>query len=151
MKSSQLSAVIAVTAFIILLVGGSIIAIVDIQPLMQENKYNINSSQAQRILLNDSNVSTYYRTYFHVQDWRVNRTTIANGSIPNMYGRPIIPKEDVWKVEIMERTCACAGIKPIYVIEGYISTNSGEVFNTSTKKVSENSYDASTCASTACH
>ncbi|OPY16560.1 MAG: hypothetical protein A4E23_01727 [Methanomethylovorans sp. PtaU1.Bin073] len=149
MKISQTFGLIAVAALIIMLVGSGIINFQ--QMLMHENKYNINSSQAQIILLNDSNVSIYYNTFFHVQDWRVNRTTIANGSIPDMYGKTVTPKEDVWKVEIMERTCACAGIKPIYVIEGYVSTETGEVFNVSTKKVSETSYNASTCASTTCH
>jgi hypothetical protein len=149
MKISQTFGLIAVAALIIMLVGGGIITFQ--QRLMHENKYNINSSQAQIILLNDSNISMYYKTFFHVQDWRVNRTTIANGSIPDMHGKTVTPKEDVWKVEIMERTCACAGIKPIYVIEGYVSTETGEVFNVSTKKVSETSYNASTCASTTCH
>lgn len=149
MKISQTFGLIAVAALIIMLVGGGIITVQ--QMLMHKNEYNINSSQAQIILLNDSNVSMYYKTFFHVQDWRVNRTTIVNGSIPDLYGKPVTPTEDVWKVEIMERTCACAGIKPIYVIEGYVSTETGEVFNVSTKKVSETSYEASTCASTTCH
>ncbi|WP_370575765.1 hypothetical protein [Methanomethylovorans sp.] len=149
MKSSQLPAMIAVAAFIFTLVAVSIIVIQ--QSSQHENDHNISSIQARMIMMNDSNTSTYYNTYFHVQDWRVNRTTIVNGKIPNMYGTPITPEEDVWKVEVMERTCACAGIKPIYVIEGYVSTDTGEIFNISTKKVSETSYDASTCASTACH
>lgn len=149
MKISQTFGLIAMAALIIMLVGGGIITVQ--QMLMHKNEYNINSSQAQIILLNDSNVSMYYKTFFHVQDWRVNRTTIVNGSIPDLYGKPVTPTEDVWKVEIMERTCACAGIKPIYVIEGYVSTETGEVFNVSTKKVSETSYEASTCASTTCH
>ncbi|OPY18485.1 MAG: hypothetical protein A4E24_01898 [Methanomethylovorans sp. PtaU1.Bin093] len=149
MKSSQIPAMIAVAVFIITLVGVSILVMQ--YPPQTEKEYDISSLQAHRIVMNDSNVSTYYRTYFHVQDWRVNRTTIVNGSIPDMYGMPITPEEDVWKVQVMERTCACAGIKPIYVIEGYVSTDSGEVFNISTMKVLETSYDASTCASTACH
>ncbi len=149
MKSSQIPAMIAVAVFIITLVGVSILVMQ--YPPQTEKEYDISSLQAHRIVMNDSNVSTYYRTYFHVQDWRVNSTTIVNGSIPDMYGMPITPEEDVWKVQVMERTCACAGIKPIYVIEGYVSTDSGEVFNISTMKVLETSYDASTCASTACH
>ncbi|WP_333787344.1 hypothetical protein [Methanomethylovorans sp.] len=149
MKSSQIPAMIAVAAFIITLVGVSILVLQ--YPPQPEKEYDVSSLQAHRIVMNDSNASTYYRTYFHVQDWRVNRTTIVNGNIPDMYGMLIMPEEDIWKVQVMERTCACAGIKPIYVIEGYVSTDSGEVFNISTKKVLETSYDASTCASTACH
>lgn len=149
MKSSQIPAMIAVAAFIITLVGVSILVLQ--YPPQPEKEYDVSSLQAHRIVMNDSNASTYYRTYFHVQDWRVNRTTIVNGNIPDMHGMPITPEEDIWKVQVMERTCACAGIKPIYVIEGYVSTDSGEVFNISTKKVLETSYDASTCASTACH
>ncbi|MCC7575893.1 MAG: hypothetical protein KK926_03530 [Methanomethylovorans sp.] len=149
MKSSQIPAAFVVAAFIITLIGVSILVLQ--QPLQDEKEHNINSSQAQRIVLNDSNVSMYYTTYFHVQDWRVNRTTIVNGNIPDRYGTPIMPEEDVWKVEIMERSCACAGIKPIYVIEGYVSADTGEVINITTKKILETEYDASTCASTACH
>jgi hypothetical protein len=149
MKISKTLAMLVVAALIILLIGVGIVVV--LQPSQNEREYNINSLQAQGIVLNDSNVSMYYKTYFHVQDWRVNRTTIVNGNIPDMYGTPITPEEDVWKVELMERSCACAGIKPIYVIEGYVSTDTGEVFNTTTKKVQENEYDASTCASTACH
>lgn len=149
MKSSQLPVMIAVAAFIMTLAAVSIIVVQ--QSSQHEEDHNISSVQARMIVMNDSNISMYYNTYFHVQDWRVNRTTIVNGNIPNMYGKPITPEEDVWKVEVMERTCACAGIKPIYVIEGYVSTDTGEIFNISTKKVSETSYDASTCASTACH
>ncbi len=149
MKSSQIPAMIAVAAFIITLVGVSILVLQ--YPPQPEKEYDVSSLQAHRIVMNDINASTYYRTYFHVQDWRVNRTTIVNGNIPDMYGMLIMPEEDIWKVQVMERTCACAGIKPIYVIEGYVSTDSGEVFNISTKKVLETSYDASTCASTACH
>lgn len=149
MKSSQIPAMIAVAAFIITLVGVSILVLQ--YPPQPEKEYDVSSLQAHRIVMNDSNASTYYITYFHVQDWRVNRTTIVNGNIPDMHGMPITPEEDIWKVQVMERTCACAGIKPIHVIEGYVSTDSGEVFNISTKKVLETSYDASTCASTACH
>ena len=149
MKSSQIPAMIAVAAFIITLVGVSILVLQ--YPPQPEKEYDVSSLQAHRIVMNDINASTYYRTYFHVQDWRVNRTTIVNGNIPDMYGMLIMPEEDIWKVQVMDRTCACAGIKPIYVIEGYVSTDSGEVFNISTKKVLETSYDASTCASTACH
>jgi len=149
MKISQIPAAFVVAAFIITLIGVSMLVLQ--QPFQDEKEYNINSSQAQRIVLNDSNVSMYYTIYFHVEDWRVNRTTILNGNIPDMYGTPITPEEEVWKVEIMERSCACAGIKPIYVIEGYVSTDTGEVFNITTKKVLETEYDASTCASTACH
>lgn len=152
MKHSQLPIIIVVALFALLLIGGSIIAVQ--QSLNNGNKnhdYNINSSQAQKIVLNDTRAAIYYTTYFHVKDWRVNRTTIVSGKIPDMHGALITPEEDIWKVEVMERTCACAGIKPIHVIEGYVSTNTGEVFNISTKNVLENSYDNSTCASTACH
>lgn len=149
MKKSQLPAIIAVAAFIITLAAVSIIIIQ--QSSQNEKDHTISSVQAHRIVMNDSRVATYYNTFFHVQDWRVNRTTIINGNIPDMHGTFIIPEENVWKVEVMERTCACSGIQPIYVIEGYVSTDSGEIFNVSTKKVSETSYDAATCASTACH
>ncbi len=150
MKNSKLFFIISVAAFVIL-AGGNIIALEQSFSHDLKGYYNITSSQAQKIVMNNSKAATYYNTNYYMPDWRVNRTTIVNENVPDMYGRFITPKEDVWKVEIMERTCACNDIKPIYVIEGYVSTDTGEVFNISTKKILETSYNASTCASTACH
>ncbi|MBC7086380.1 MAG: hypothetical protein H5T43_08505 [Methanomethylovorans sp.] len=149
MNRSQPATIAAVVVVIVMLI--TVTFLVSRESLQEAKDYPITPLQAQLIVLNDSNVSLYYKNYFHVEDWRVNRTTIVDGKIPDMNGTYIKPEEDVWKVEIMERSCACFGIKPIYVIEGYVSTQTGNIFNISTKKVMETSYDASTCASTQCH
>jgi len=116
-----------------------------------EANYKINSSQAEKIVLSDEQAANYYRSHFYVKDLRVNNTTIVHGPVPNMKNVSTAPDEGIWRVYIMERNCACAGIKFLYVIEGYVSTNSGKCLNISTKLVNETSYDSSTCASTSCH
>ncbi len=107
---------------------------------------NINSSQAVDILMSDHNVSEYYSTHFKVEGWRITATSLV--SYPP--GSTDV-QEGTWKVEIMERSCACSGIKDLYVIEGYVSASSGKLLNVSTGPVLESEYDKNTCASTACH
>ena len=57
----------------------------------------------------------------------------------------------VWKVEMMERSCACSGIKKLFVIEGYVSPFTGELTNITTDQVLESQYDKQICASIDCH
>ncbi|WP_143072294.1 hypothetical protein [Methanolobus profundi] len=106
----------------------------------------ITSEQAIGIVMTDNNASEYYASNFRVPDWRVNATTLVDSS-PN----GSTSEEGVWKVEIMERTCACSSVKPLNVIEGYVSASDGELFEVSTKYVSESEYDKKTCSSTSCH
>ncbi|WP_292466948.1 hypothetical protein [Methanolobus sp.] len=107
---------------------------------------SISESDALDVVLSNPNASEYYSSYFLVEDWRVTVTTLV-GASPN--GNT--SEEGVWKVEIMERSCACSNIKPLLVIEGYVSGSTGELFEVSTKYISESEYDKETCSSTVCH
>ncbi|MEZ5334759.1 MAG: hypothetical protein R2741_05735 [Methanolobus sp.] len=107
---------------------------------------NITGEEATEIVLSDSNISKYYSSVFVVQDWRVTTTTLVDEA-PN--GNT--SERGVWKVEIMERTCACSGVKPLNVIEGYVSASNGELYEVNIKYVSESEYDKETCSSTSCH
>jgi|GEM_PF-4296745 hypothetical protein len=107
----------------------------------------INESQAQEIILNNSDAAAYYSSHFKVEEWRVTTTSLVE-SAPNS---TVLDEEGIWKIDIMERSCACSGIKDLYVIEGYVSSSTGELLEVSTKSVLESQYEKKTCASTSCH
>lgn len=110
------------------------------------NGPDITSSQAIDIVMSNPNASEYFSSLYKVEDWRVTTTTLVDSS-PN--GN--VSEVGVWKVEILERTCACAGVKPLNVIEGYVSASTGELLEISVGYASESEYDKNTCSSTACH
>ncbi|NPE29332.1 hypothetical protein HNV12_15500 [Methanococcoides sp. SA1] len=113
-------------------------------------KSNFNSQQAVEITMNDSNVSEYISHNFKEPDWRVIRTTFVHGTPYGQNGTDI-QESNAWKVEIMERSCACQKISDLYVVEGYVSADTGELLEISNFKVSEREYDQQTCATTVCH
>ncbi|MBP1908000.1 hypothetical protein [Methanolobus bombayensis] len=107
----------------------------------------VNSSEAVSIVANDSMAINYSEDYFHVEEWRVTSTELVD-SVPN---GTTVQENSVWRVRIMERSCACSGIKDLFVIEGYVSANTGELLGIETKSVLESEYDKKTCSSTSCH
>jgi len=111
---------------------------------------NFNSSQAVKITMNDSVASAYMSHYFKEPDWRITRTTFVQETPYDQNGTAM-QGYDIWKVEIMERSCACQKISDLYVLEGYVSADTGEVLEISKQKVSEREYDKQTCATTVCH
>lgn len=111
---------------------------------------NFNGSQAVEITMNDSVASDYMSRYFMEPDWRVTRTTLVQETPYDQNGTAM-QQSNVWKVEIMERSCACQKISDLYVLEGYVSADTGEVLEVSKMKVSERNYDKQTCATTVCH
>ena len=112
---------------------------------------NISASRAIQTVVNNSSASAYLSENFRVQEWRVVKTTLIRHSTYDLNGTAVQKGEDVWKVEIMERNCACAGVNSLYVIEGYVSADTGEVLDVSTTITSESGYEKATCSSTACH
>lgn len=106
----------------------------------------VSGEEATEIVLSQPNISVYYSSVFRVEEWRVTTTTLVDKSPDGNSS-----DEGVWKVDIMERTCACSGVKPLNVIEGYVSADDGELFEVYTKSVSESEYDKKTCSSTSCH
>ncbi|MDG6242939.1 MAG: hypothetical protein QCH31_00905 [Methanolobus sp.] len=110
------------------------------------NDPEIDSFQAVETVMNDQNVSEYYSSHFKVEEWRITTTSLI-GSAPDSEALD----GSVWKVEIMERSCACSTVKDLYVIEGYVSASTGELLDVSTKSVLESEYDKKTCSSLSCH
>ena len=106
-------------------------------------------SDAISLVMNDSHASEYMSVYFKVPEWRVSHATLVDSSSA---GLNVSVEDDLlWKVELMERSCACSGIKELYVVEAYVSPSSGEILDLKTMPVLESEYDKKTCSSTACH
>lgn len=153
MKSSELFAVFTAAVLVIIILWNAL-------PVNtfsgQEDKgaaleLNVSASRAIQTVVNDSNASAYLSENFRVPEWRVIRTTLIRHSTYDLNGTAVQKGEDVWKVELMERNCACAGVNSLYVIEGYVSAETGELLDVSTKITSESGYEKATCSSTACH
>ncbi|MGP8323126.1 MAG: hypothetical protein ACT6FG_03940 [Methanosarcinaceae archaeon] len=111
----------------------------------------INASCAIIIVANNSSSVAYMSSNFKVPDWRVIRATMVENTTYDINGSIIQKGDNFWKIEIMERSCACSGVKNLYVIEGHVSADTGELIHLSTKSISESKYDKVTCASTECH
>ncbi len=139
--------IIAVFAFLVLMgIVGAYIYFGSNVTGLDVSEPNINSSQAVEIVKADQNVSEYFTIHFKIEDRRVTTTSLIESVSNSSY-----PDEDVWKIEIMERSCSCPGIQDLYVVEGYVGANSGELLEVSTKSVLESEYDKNTCSSTSCH
>lgn len=107
----------------------------------------INATQAIAITAQNQSAKEYIAANFKVPEWRAVKTTLLNDSSSNN----IRESGPVWKVEMMERSCACSSIKDLYVVEGYISADTGNIINLTTGPVLESNYDKATCATTTCH
>ncbi len=79
------------------------------------------------------------------------KTTLVHDSLYALNGSVIQEDKPYWKVEMLERTCSCGTVKDLFVVEGYVSTETGELMNLTTGRVIESQYDKQTCASTICH
>lgn len=109
----------------------------------------INASQAIELVKQDPAAMEYMSGKFKRPEWGGNKTTLVQGFETN--NSALQEDEIYWKVEMMERNCACSGIKPLYVVESYVSAYTGEIANLTTGSVLESQYEKETCASTACH
>ncbi len=107
---------------------------------------NVSSSEAVAIVENEPTAVNYSEEYFNTEEWRVTSTELVD-SVPN----GTVQENGVWRVRIMERSCACSGIKDLFVIEGYVSASTGDLLEIETKSVLESEYDKKTCSSTSCH
>ena len=116
-----------------------------------QQNLTINESQAINITQMNQTTQDYFSDYFTKEEWRLVRATLLNETSQNVNNSTYQGEFPVWKVEMMERTCACNSIKKLHVIEGYVSPYTGEVFNVSTGMVLETQYDIQSCASLECH
>ncbi|WP_406656237.1 hypothetical protein V7O62_10310 [Methanolobus sp. ZRKC2] len=137
---------------LILVAGGAYLGMGYLDQLTNEEPdVNINSSQAVSIVKNDANASAFIEKNFKVPNWRVIKTTFMESPVENSNNSVPYAGNRTWKVEMMERTCACPGTSTLYVVEGYVNVNTGELISVSTMKASERNYEKKTCASTSCH
>jgi len=97
-----------------------------------QQNLTINESQAINITQMNQTTQDYFSDYFINEEWRLVRATLLNETSQNVNNSTYQGEFPVWKVEMMERTCACNSIKKLHVIEGYVSPYTGEVFNVST-------------------
>ncbi len=125
------------------------IDITDQQGEPEDPLIKINASKAIEIVKQDPVAVEYMSENFKMPEWRGNRTVLVRGFETN--NSALQENDTYWKVEMMERNCACSGIKSLYVVESYVSPYTGEIANLTTGMVSESNYEKETCASTACH
>ncbi|MCK5217230.1 MAG: hypothetical protein KAJ93_05550 [Methanosarcinales archaeon] len=144
MNMRDLSIVLGVILF------GYIITAGCIDSNHQQN-LTINESQAINITQMNQTTQDYFSDNFINEEWRLVRATLLNETSQNVNNSTYQGEFPVWKVEMMERTCACNSIKKLHVIKGYVSPYTGEVFNVSTGMVLETQYDIQSCASLDCH
>ncbi len=139
-----------VTGVIILIsVIIAVSACIDLTELQGEPQIKINASQAIEIVKQDPVAVEYMSENFNRPEWRGNKTALVQGFETN--NSALQEDETYWKVEMMERNCACSGIKSLYVVESYVSPYTGEIANLTTGEVLESNYEKETCAYTACH
>ncbi len=139
-----------VTGVIILIsVIIAVSACIDLTELQSEPQIKVNASQAIEIVKQDPVAVEYMSENFNRPEWRGNKTVLVQGFETN--NSALQENETYWKVEMMERNCACSGIKSLYVVESYVSPYTGEIANLTTGEFSESNYEKETCASTACH
>ena len=139
-----------VTGVIILIsVIIAVSACIDLTELQGEPQIKINASQAIEIVKQDPVAVEYMSENFSRPEWRGNKTALVQGFETN--NSALQENETYWKVEMMERNCACSGIKSLYVVESYVSPYTGEIANLTTGMFSESLYEKETCTSTTCH
>ena len=111
----------------------------------------INDSEAIDIVSQNETAEEYFVDNFKNEQWRLVRATLVNKAFNEINESTYHEEDAVWKVEMMERSCACSGIKKLFVIEGYVSPFTGELTNITTDQVLESQYDKQICASIDCH
>ncbi|MGP8321057.1 MAG: hypothetical protein ACT6FE_01835 [Methanosarcinaceae archaeon] len=152
MNRKQLFVIQAVFLLFITIIVGAIF-VNDFYKTTNDTKplTRINASCAIKIVANNSSAVAYMSDNFKMPDWRIVRASMAKNTTYDINGSIMHEGNDYWKIEMMERSCACSGIKDLYVVEGHVSPDTGELILISTKSISESKYDKATCASTECH
>lgn len=137
---------------LILIVGGAYIGMGYLDELTnKEPDVNVSSSLAISIVESDANASAFIEKNFKVPNWRIVKTTFTDNTRDNPGNNASYEADRFWKVEMMERTCACPSPSTLYVVEGYVNADTGELISVNTTRASESDYEKRTCASTSCH
>ncbi|AFV24302.1 hypothetical protein Mpsy_2096 [Methanolobus psychrophilus R15] len=155
MEKSRFPAVLLGVLVILLLLGGIYLGMVHLKA-QNPGGMNVSSSRAVNMIKNDSAAAAFISDNFKVSSWRATKTTLIQGAefLNSTQDDPdsnAAYGDRVWKVEIMERTCACPAPSELYVVEGYVDADTGHVLYVKTMTAPEKNYEKETCASTACH
>jgi len=117
---------------------------------------NVSSSRAVNLIEGNPAATAFISDNFKVSSWRATKTTLIPraeflNSTQDDPDSSAAYGDQVWKVEIMERTCACPAPNELYVVEGYVDASTGNILHVKTMIAAEKNYERETCASTACH
>ncbi|MCL7474952.1 MAG: hypothetical protein M8352_02785 [ANME-2 cluster archaeon] len=146
------STLLAILILVCIIAVVTVLVVYSGQPGTHDGSYlKVDGQQAVEIVTQDPVAQQYLSENFKRPEWRVVKTTLVNDSSHDLNGSIIQEDEPYWKVEMMERTCSCSTVKDLFVVEGHVSTQTGELMNLTTGQVIESQYDKQTCTSTICH
>ncbi|WP_292463124.1 hypothetical protein [Methanolobus sp.] len=155
MGKSKFPVVLLGSLVLLILAGGIYLGMVHLKD-QNPAGLNVSSSGAVNLVENYPAAVAYMSDNFRVSSWRETKTTLIQraeflNSTPEDLDSSAVNGDQVWKVEIMERTCACPAPNELYVVEGYVDASTGNILHVKTMTAPEKNYEKETCASTACH
>ncbi|MDP2217560.1 MAG: hypothetical protein Q8J68_09765 [Methanolobus sp.] len=155
MEKSRFPAVLLGVLVLLLLLGGIYLGMVHLKA-QNPGGLNVSSSRAVNMIETNPAAAAFISDNFKVSSWRATKTTLIQraeflNSTQDDPDSNAAYGDRVWKVEIMERTCACPAPNELYVVEGYVDADTGNILYVKTMKAPEKNYEKETCASTACH
>ncbi len=155
MGKSKFPVVLLGFLVLLILVGGIYLGMVHLKD-QNPGGLNVSSSRAVNLVENYPSAVAYMSDNFRVSSWRATKTTLIQraellNSTPEDFDSSAAYGDQIWKVEIMERTCACPAPNELYVVEGYVDASTGNILHVKTMTALEKNYERETCASTACH
>lgn len=149
---SGTSAILAIFLLVCVITVVTVLVIYSGKPDTSDGlSFRVDSQEAVGIVARDPVAQQYVSENFKRPEWRVVKTTLVYDSLHDINGSILQEGQPYWKVEMMERTCSCSTVKDLFVVEGHVSTRTGELVNLTTAQVIESQYDKQTCASTICH
>jgi hypothetical protein len=155
MEKSRFPAFLLGVLVLLILLGGIYLGMVHLKA-QNPGGMNVSSSRALNMIENDPAAAAFISDNFKVSSWRATKTTLIQraqflNSTQEDSDSSAVYSDHIWKVEIMERTCACPAPNELYVVEGYVDAGMGNILHVKTMTAPEKNYEKETCASTACH
>lgn len=150
MKSLNISIIPAILSLVIIIL--LVTAFINISaPDRTGEDAGFNASYAIDVTASHPQARDYMASHFKVPEWRVVNASLVTDAVYDADNNIIQEGHPVWKVLMMERSCACSSVKDLYVVEAFVSPDTGEIISLTTGPVLESQYDKQTCASTTCH
>lgn len=103
----------------------------------------IDAAEALSVVKNDSVAAAFMDVKFTTPARRTQKVRLVSEN-------DILDSHYIWHVELVERSCYCAGDQELYVVEAFVDPADGSVVNVSTATVLESQYAKNTCAGS-CH